>query len=100
VVKNAKEKRRHKASHLSKIWDNLVRSLFLPSEDLDSSSSDQFDYAYFTRNGARGLYKVDLRTLRYVKSVDLSLYNCLPEKLHFSSLCKLLVGSNLYGIIM
>merc|ERR1719370_336611 len=43
-------------------------------------------YAYVTHTNQRGLYKLDLANIKYVKTVDLTPYNCVPQHLVFSSL--------------
>lgn len=49
-----------------------------------------FMYGFVTHHNQRGFYKLDLQKLRYSKYVDLSIYDCVPEHIKFSGLCKLL----------
>lgn len=50
--------------------------------------SGAFNYGYVSHAGQQGLYKLDLANMRYVKTVDLSNYSCVPKSAQFSSLCK------------
>lgn len=55
---------------------------------LQELSHYSFKYGYVTHTNQRGLYKLDLVNLRYTRSVDLTPYNCVPEEVQFSALCK------------
>lgn len=55
-----------------------------------------FKYGLVTHHKQRGFYKLDLSTLRYTKYVDLSIYDCVPEQIKFSGLCKYLSCSCSY----
>lgn len=87
VIRDAKEKRKHHTVHPEPIDSHfdLVEALFLPP---DLKSSSQFRYGYVSHKNGRGLYKMDLIALRYTKSVDLTPYNCVPQHIEFSALCK------------
>lgn len=87
VIRDAKEKRKHHTVHPEPIDSHfdLVANLFLPP---DLKSSSQFRYGYVSHKNGRGLYKMDLVALRYTKSVDLTPYNCVPQHIQFSALCK------------
>lgn len=57
-----------------------IQALFIaPTNDLRHA----FDYGYITHNGQRGLTKLDLDNMRYIKAVDLSAYDCVPRSLVF-----------------
>lgn len=99
VIRGAKEKKKHRAVRpkpLVSLEADLVQNVFLPPAEspfisLPSASatpSPSFWHAYISHKNTRGLYKMDLRTLRYTKSIDLTSYNCLPEQVHFTALCK------------
>lgn len=48
----------------------------------------------------RGLYKLDLANMRYIRSIDLSPYNCVPRTLQFSSLCKyIIIGLTIFYVV-
>ena len=49
-----------------------------------------FKYGYVSHTNQRGLYKLSLPAMKYVKAIDLAPYNCVPRSLQFSSLRKLL----------
>lgn len=65
-----------------------MKNLFLPAADDSDQPKFIYKYGYVTHRNQRGLYKLDLANLRYTKSVDLTLYNCVPDDIEFSSLCK------------
>lgn len=50
--------------------------------------SHVFKYGYVSHTNQRGLYKLDLANMRYVRSIDLAPYNCVPRSMQFSALCK------------
>ena len=47
-----------------------------------------FKYGYVTHTNQRGLYKLDLANMRYIRSIDLTPFNCVPQQIQFSALCK------------
>lgn len=87
VIRDAKEKKKHHTVHPEPINSHfdLVENIFFPP---DLKSSSQFRYAYVSHKNARGLYKMDLIGIRYTKSIDLTPYNCFPQHVEFSALCK------------
>lgn len=89
VIRDAYQKKKHHTVHPEPIDGqfDLVKGLFLPSSDLEQSHFT-YKYGYVTHKNQRGMYKLDLANLRYTKSVDLTLYNCVPENIEFSALCK------------
>ncbi|XP_050056209.1 follistatin-related protein 5-like isoform X1 [Aphis gossypii] len=85
VIRDASQKRKHHTVHPEPIDGqfDLVRDLFMPTaQDL----SHWFKYGYVSHANQRGLYKLDLANMRYIRSIDLSPYNCVPRTLQFSSL--------------
>ncbi|XP_015374342.1 PREDICTED: follistatin-related protein 5-like isoform X1 [Diuraphis noxia] len=85
VIRDASQKRKHHTVHPEPIDGqfDLVRNLFMPTaQDL----SHWFKYGYVSHSNQRGLYKLDLANMRYIRSIDLSPYNCVPRNLQFSSL--------------
>jgi follistatin-related protein 5 len=82
VVRDASKRRKHSTVHAEPINSqfDLVKDLFVPVE--------YQKYAYVTHHNQRGYYKLDLENLRYVHDVDLTIYNCVPENVQFSALCK------------
>ncbi|XP_050531611.1 follistatin-related protein 5-like [Daktulosphaira vitifoliae] len=85
VIRDASQKRKHHTVHPEPIDGqfDLVRNLFMPkAQDLNH----WFKYGYVSHANQRGLYKLDLANMRYLRSIDLSPYNCVPRNLQFSSL--------------
>ena len=48
----------------------------------------RYKYGYVSHTNQRGLYKLSLPAMKYVKAIDLAPYNCVPRSLQYSSLCK------------
>nr|CAD7198304.1 unnamed protein product [Timema douglasi] len=48
--------------------------------------SHTFKYGYVTHTNQRGLYKLDLANMRYIRSIDLTPNNCVPQHIQFSAL--------------
>lgn len=61
---------------------------FVHFDNVSQDLSHWFKYGYVSHANQRGLYKLDLANMRYIRSIDLSPYNCVPRTLQFSSLCK------------
>lgn len=55
------------------IWFKIF---FLPSSN---DLKHKFNFGYVIHNGQRGLFKLELDTMRYTKAVDLSVFDCVPE---------------------
>ncbi len=49
--------------------------------------NQMFKYGYVSHKNQRGLYKLDLANMRYIRSIDLAPYNCVPRSVQFSALC-------------
>ncbi|KAF6205139.1 hypothetical protein GE061_019306 [Apolygus lucorum] len=90
VIRDACQKRKHHTVHPEPIDGqfDLVRGLYMPPvEDMLHS----FKYGYVSHTNQRGLYKLDLANMRYVRSIDLAPYNCVPQNMQFSALYGLVV---------
>lgn len=90
VIRNAAQKhKKHVTVHLEPIDGqfDMVKGLYIPELNIDQSHYT-FKFGYVTHRNQRGIYKIDLANLRYVKSIDLTLYNCVPEHIVFSALCE------------
>lgn len=82
VIRDASKDSRHHMVHTQPIGYrfDLVQDMFLPPQnDLGHS----FHYGYVIHNEQRGLFKLDLSTMRYTKAVDLSPFDCVPQKVAF-----------------
>ncbi|XP_014246799.1 follistatin-related protein 5-like isoform X2 [Cimex lectularius] len=85
VIRDASQKRKHHTVHPEPIDGqfDLVKDLFMPPiQDM----SHVFQYGYVSHSNQRGLYKLDLANMRYVRSIDLAPYNCVPRSMQFSAL--------------
>ncbi|KAG8235846.1 hypothetical protein J437_LFUL015639 [Ladona fulva] len=85
IIRDASQKRKHHTVHPEPIDGqfDLVKGLFMPPlQDFSHS----FKYGYVTHTNQRGLFKLDLANMRYIRSVDLTPYNCVPREIEFSSL--------------
>ncbi|XP_049812888.1 follistatin-related protein 5-like [Schistocerca nitens] len=90
VIRDAAQKRKHHTVHPEPIDGqfDLVSGLFIPPiQDVEH----EFRHGYVSHAGRRGLLKLELASLRYLRAVDLSERSCLPRHLQFSSLFGLVV---------
>ncbi|KAF0302351.1 Follistatin-related protein 5 [Amphibalanus amphitrite] len=83
VIRQASKRRCHFTVHLQPINDHvdLVVDMLLPPAHF---SDQKFRYGFVTHSNHRGMFKVDMQTLNFVKSVDLTPYNCVPQKAQFA----------------
>ncbi|KAJ4433625.1 hypothetical protein ANN_15935, partial [Periplaneta americana] len=85
IIRDAAQKRKHHTVHPEPIDGqfDLVRGLFMPPiQDM----THMFKYGYVTHTNQRGLYKLDLANMRYIRSIDLTPFNCVPRQIQFSAL--------------
>lgn len=62
-----------------------MSGLFIPSpQDLGHG----WKYGYVVHTNQRGMYKLDLQAMKYLKTVDLTPYNCAPTSADFASFGK------------
>lgn len=90
VIRNASSSKHRHSLHTDGIAGQFdsVKGLFVPQME-SGQLSFPFRYGYVTHENQRGMYKLDLEHRRYTKSIDLTLYNCVPESVVFAALCKL-----------
>ncbi|CAG0923910.1 unnamed protein product [Notodromas monacha] len=84
VVRRASQKGPHQLVHPEPIQSHfdLAYRLFLPDQqELDV----KWRYGYVGHENQRGLYKLDLKEMRFVRNVDLTPYNCVPNNVAFIS---------------
>lgn len=95
-VPRSRTRVQHSAESIEGQFDQIKR-LFVPTtvhpvvveqKEPSSSSSFVYRYGYVTHENQRGMYKLDLVRLKYTKSIELTLYNCVPENIEFSALCE------------
>ncbi|KAB7494853.1 Follistatin-related protein 5, partial [Armadillidium nasatum] len=77
--------------NLDQVWVLNWRSVRDEGVKTIQDLRHEFRYAYVTHTNQRGLYKLDLANMKYVKTVDLTPYNCVPQHLVFSSLHGLVI---------
>ncbi|KAK7788916.1 hypothetical protein R5R35_007352 [Gryllus longicercus] len=85
IIRDAAQKRKHHTVHPEPIDGqfDLVKGLFMPPiQDM----SHMFKYGYVTHTNQRGIFKLDLANMRYIRSIDLAPYNCVPRQIQFSAL--------------
>ncbi|XP_033732811.1 uncharacterized protein LOC117322144 isoform X2 [Pecten maximus] len=82
VIRDASKDSRHHMVHTQPIGYrfDLVQDMFLPPQN---DLGHAFHYGYVIHNEQRGLFKLDLDTMRYTKAVDLSNFDCVPQKVAF-----------------
>ncbi|XP_064457784.1 follistatin-related protein 5-like isoform X1 [Ornithodoros turicata] len=85
IIRDASQKKKHHTVHPEPVDGHfdLVSGLFIPpSQDLGYP----WKYGYVVHTNQRGMYKMDLRAMKYIKTVDLTPYNCAPKSADFASL--------------
>lgn len=94
VIRNASRaaQRHHNAVHRAIAIEgqfDQIKGLFVPAAGSESGRMPYaYRYGYVTHENQRGMYKLDLVRLKYTKSIEFTLYNCVPENVEFSALCK------------
>uniref|UniRef100_T1IVU0 Follistatin-related protein 5 n=1 Tax=Strigamia maritima TaxID=126957 RepID=T1IVU0_STRMM len=85
IIRDASQKKKHHSVHAEPIDGHfdLVRDLFVPTVQ---DTGHKFKYGYAVHSNQRGMYKVDLAAMKYVHTIDLSAYNCVPESMQFASI--------------
>lgn len=62
-----------------------VQDMFLPpANDLQH----HFEFGYVVHTGQRGLYKLELEEMKYIKAIDFNKHNCHPKAVVFVPLGK------------
>jgi hypothetical protein len=81
VVRDASDETTHSAVHVQPIFDDdedrrlQIDGLFLPGVN---SLQYSVDIGYVAGGSSMMLHKIDLLSLKYIKSVNLTSYSCLP----------------------
>ncbi|XP_046440926.1 follistatin-related protein 5-like isoform X3 [Daphnia pulex] len=90
VIREASQKKKHHTVHPEPIDGHfdLVYSLFIPPMQ---EYGHRYKYGYVSHTNQRGLYKLSLPAMKYVKAIDLAPYNCVPRSLQYSSLYGLVI---------
>ena len=57
--------------------------MFVPGENI---MENKMTYGYVTRHQAMTLYKLDLSSRKFVSTIDLQRYDCVPTKVTFLAL--------------
>ncbi|KAG8190293.1 hypothetical protein JTE90_012583 [Oedothorax gibbosus] len=84
IIRDASQKKKHHTVHPEPVDGHfdLVSGLFVPSpQDLGHG----WKYGYVVHTNQRGMYKLDLQGMKYLKTVDLTPYNCAPKSADFAS---------------
>ncbi|XP_055933578.1 follistatin-related protein 5-like isoform X2 [Argiope bruennichi] len=85
IIRDASQKKKHHTVHPEPVDGHfdLVSGLFIPpTQDLGHG----WKYGYVVHTNQRGMYKLDLQAMKYIKTVDLTPYNCAPKTADFSTL--------------
>lgn len=85
IIRDASQKKKHHTVHPEPVDGHfdLVSGIFIPPhQDL----SHPWKYGYVVHTNQRGMYKLDLKGMKYLKTVDLTPYNCVPQSADFASL--------------
>ncbi|XP_071132426.1 uncharacterized protein [Mytilus edulis] len=82
VIRDASKDVRHHIVHTQPVGYrfDLVEDIFLPPQnDLDH----KFKHGYVIHSKQRGLFKLDLDSMRYTKAVDFEKQDCIPKSVAF-----------------
>ncbi|XP_054711167.1 follistatin-related protein 5-like [Uloborus diversus] len=85
IIRDAGQKKKHHTVHPEPVDGHfdLVSGLFIPpTQDLGHG----WKYGYVVHTNQRGMYKLDLQAMKYIKTVDLTPYNCAPASADFATL--------------
>ncbi|KAK3091696.1 hypothetical protein FSP39_021930 [Pinctada imbricata] len=82
VIREASKDIRHHIVHTQPIGYrfDLVQDLFLPPPN---SLNYNYHYGYVLHTGQKGLFKLELDSMRYTKAVDLTAFDCVPQSVAF-----------------
>ena len=88
IIRDASQKKKHHTVHPEPVDGHfdLVSDLFVPDAQ---DTGHKFRYGYAVHTNQRGMYKVDLAAMKYIRTVDLTPYNCVPKGVAFSSIGEL-----------
>lgn len=84
IIRDAGQKKKHHSVHPEPVNGHfdLVRDLFIPSVQ---DTGHKFKYGYAVHTNQQSMYKIDLAAMKYVRTIDLSPYNCVPMHVDFAS---------------
>ncbi|GAB1606356.1 follistatin-related protein 5-like [Argonauta hians] len=82
VIREVSKDKQHHAVHTQPIGNrfDMVNKLFLPPTN---TLHPTFLFGYVIHSSQRGLFKLDIEEMKYIKNIDLNQYNCEPEHLAF-----------------
>ncbi|XP_076361506.1 follistatin-related protein 5-like [Tachypleus tridentatus] len=84
IIRDASQKRKHHTVHPEPVDGHfdLVSELFIP---LTQDFRHPWKYGFAVHTNQRGMYKLQLKEMKYVKTVDLTPYNCAPRSAAFAA---------------
>ncbi|XP_022249365.1 follistatin-related protein 5-like [Limulus polyphemus] len=84
IIRDASQKRKHHTVHPEPVDGHfdLVSELFIP---LTQDFRHPWKYGFAVHTNQRGMYKLHLKEMKYVKTVDLTPYNCAPRNAAFAA---------------
>lgn len=92
IIRDASQKKKHHTVHPEPVEGHfdLVSALFIP---VTSDLGFPWKYSYVVHSGQNGLAKMDLRAMKYVRSIDFGNVTCHPVAADFVALGGLIVVS-------
>ncbi|XP_018495062.1 follistatin-related protein 5 [Galendromus occidentalis] len=92
IIRDASQKKKHHTVHPEPVDGHfdLVSSLFIPST---SDLGFPWKYGYVVHSGQNGLSKMDLRAMKYVKTIEFANITCHPIGADFAALGGFIVVS-------
>jgi follistatin-related protein 5 len=77
---------KHRAVHPESMTGEIMQ-LYVPPVNVLPHLYD-YRFGFVTHHQQRGFWKLDLELMRYSRYVDLSIYDCIPERIQFGGLCE------------
>ncbi|XP_055330472.1 follistatin-related protein 5-like [Paramacrobiotus metropolitanus] len=84
VIRDASNKLLHTAIHPEPLNGKFptVEDFFIPPVQ---ETANKFTHAYAVSSNVHQLYKIDMKSLRFIKTLDLTPYRCHPKTITYSS---------------
>ncbi|KAK6171025.1 hypothetical protein SNE40_019287 [Patella caerulea] len=82
VIRDASQEIQHHSVHTQPVGNrfDLVEQIFMPPQN---DLNHHFNFGYIVHAQQRGLFKLDLVEMKYVKVIDFSHFDCIPKSVAF-----------------
>ncbi|CAH1795561.1 unnamed protein product [Owenia fusiformis] len=85
VIQKASADGQHHTIHTEPVANRFdqIEDIFVPG---NNDLSHQFSHGYVVHHEQQALFKIDLETMKYVRTIDLKKYECVPHKVEYAPL--------------